>query len=174
MKGGFALALGLMALSCVEAKNRYVVKEDATTKEHKRPKVEQSYTQNCYADYASFRLCAEYGTQVEIGWEWKQEFYQVTEADKYYSINLELYSSQQLNVEGEFYTDRLYSNVTDITLDRFQGIIGLQYKYYYNSGDGWLCYAGYYAIDDLVFEITTKQRFLEAHKNLITNLWSLD
>ena len=44
MKGGFALALGLMALSCVEAKNRYVVKEDVTTKEHKRPKVEQSYT----------------------------------------------------------------------------------------------------------------------------------
>ena len=36
----YTMATALMALSCVEAKEHYVVKEDVTTMEHKRPNVE--------------------------------------------------------------------------------------------------------------------------------------
>jgi len=40
MKTSLSLAMGLAALSCVEAKEHYVIKEDVAQKEHKRPKVE--------------------------------------------------------------------------------------------------------------------------------------
>ena len=70
MKSGFVIAMGLATLSSVQAKEHYVVKEDPTTKAHKRPKVEVTEIERCVYDTASFRLCAQYGAEVKIGWEW--------------------------------------------------------------------------------------------------------
>ena len=91
---GFGLATALVALSAfdsvVDAKEHYIVKEDITTKEHTRPKVELT-TERCAYDNTSFRLCGKYGAAATIGWEWEQEFYTLTDATKYYKIRLDFY-----------------------------------------------------------------------------------
>ena len=75
----FAVATALAALcGSGSAKNQYIVKEDALKKEHLGPLVENT-TQKCAYDTASFRLCGNYGAKAKIGWEWEQEFYNLTE-----------------------------------------------------------------------------------------------
>ena len=44
-------------------------------------------------------------------------------------------------------------------------------RWYYNKR---LCAAIFYAIDDLIFEITMRMRFLEASKNIIETPWTLE
>ena len=172
MKSTSVLAAGMVALMTgVDAKEHYIVKEDHQQMEHKRPHVEET-TQKCAYDTASFRLCGTYGANVKIGWEWEQEFYQLTTADKYYKINLDLFTKQGVDLEGEFFADRLYSNKTAITLEDFKGLLTVQWKHFYATSRS--CIAVFYAIDDLIFEITTRQRFIEAHKNIIEHLWTLD
>lgn len=172
MKTSLSLAMSLAALSCVEAKEHYVIKEDVAQKEHKRPKVEQGETEVCYKDEESFKLCGTYGASAKVGWEWQQEFYKITEAEKYYSLNLDLYSKQGLNLDGVFFADRLYSNETNITLDSFKALVSLRWKHFYSTGRS--CIAGLYAIDDLVFEIKMRMKFLEASKIIIQHPWTLD
>jgi len=75
MRTGFSLATALAAATLLgapeaEAKMRYIVKEDITTKEHKRPKVENT-TERCAYDTTSFQLCGKYGANAQIGWEWE-------------------------------------------------------------------------------------------------------
>ena len=78
MRTGFALAAAMFALlgsdQVVDAKNTYLVKEEITTKEHVRPRVENT-TERCAYDTISFRLCGKYGATASLGWEWEQEFY---------------------------------------------------------------------------------------------------
>ena len=73
---------------------------------------------------------------------------------------------------GLLFTERLYRNETDITLPPFKILFTVQMTRYYKSE--LLCLAVFYAIDDLVFTITMKQKFLEAYKHLIEVPWSLD
>ena len=120
---GFGLATALVALSAfeptVDAKEQYVVKEDITTKEHDRPNVELT-TERCAYDTTSFRLCGKYGAAATIGWEWEQEFYTLTEATQYYNIRLDFYLQQGLDLEGELFADRLWSNNTFVTVEPFK------------------------------------------------------
>jgi len=118
----YAMATALAALSCVEAKEHYVVKEDVMSMEHKRPHVEAS-TQKCAYDTTSFQVCGTYGASAKIGWEWEQEFYSLTDETKYYQLNLDIYSKQGIDLEGLLFADRLYSNQTSITLDEFKGLL---------------------------------------------------
>ena len=87
----FAMATVLAALNSVEAKEHYVVKEDVMSLDHKRPNVETT-TEKCAYDTTSFKLCGTYGASAKIGWEWEQEFYNLSDATKYYLLNLDLYS----------------------------------------------------------------------------------
>ena len=68
--------------------------------------------------------------------------------------------------------DRLYSNVTSITLDNFKVLFTIQMKHWYFNGR--TCIAIFYALDDLVFEIQMRMRMLEGSKNLIEHLWTFD
>lgn len=45
----YTMATALTALSCVEAKEHYVVKEDIMTMDHRRPRVETT-TEKCAYD----------------------------------------------------------------------------------------------------------------------------
>ena len=167
----FTMATVLATLSSVEAKEHYVVKEDVMTLEHKRPRVETT-TEKCAYDKTSFKLCGTYGASAKIGWEWEQEYYSLTEATKYYQLNLDLYSKQGLDLEGDLFADRLFSNQTSIILDEFKGLLTIQWKHWYANTRS--CIAVFYAVDDLVFEIQMRLRFLEASKNIIEHLWTLD
>lgn len=167
----YAMATALAAISCVEAKEHYVVKEDVMTLDHNRPHVETT-TEKCAYDTTSFRLCGTYGASAKIGWEWEQEFYDLTDATKYYQLNLDLYSKQGLDLEGLFFADRLFSNQTSIVLDEFKGLLTFQWKHWY--ADTRSCIGIFYAVDDLVFEIQMRLRFLEASKNIIEHLWTLE
>ena len=175
MRKGFALATAVTAAVLyapdVEAKEQYIVKEDITTKEHKRPRVENT-TERCAYDTTSFRLCGKYGASVVFGWDWEQEFYKLTEATKYYKIRLDFYLKQSLDLEGEFFADRLYSNETFVTIEPFKMLYTFQLtRWYYNQR---LCGAIYYAIDDFILEVIMRQRFLEASKNILESPWSLE
>ena len=75
-------------------------------------------------------------------------------------------------MEGTLFADRLYSNELFITLNDFKGLFTIQITRWYASSR--LCIAAFYALDDLVFEVTMRMRFLEASKNIINTLWSLD
>jgi len=86
-----ALAAMYASSNFVDAKEHYVVKEDVMTLEHSRPHVETT-TEKCAYDTTSFRLCGKYGASAKIGWEFEQEFYDLTDATKYYQLNLDLYS----------------------------------------------------------------------------------
>lgn len=167
----YAMAAAIAALSGVEAKEHYVVKEDVMSMDHKRPHVEDT-TEQCAYDSTSFRLCGFYGASVKIGWEWEQEFYQLTDETKYYLLNLDLYTKQGIDLEGLFFADRLFSNQTSIVLDEFKGLLTFQWKHWYAESNS--CIGVYYAIDDLVFEIQMRLRFLEATKNIIEHLWTLE
>jgi len=65
-------------------------------------------------------LCGKYGASAEIGWEWEQEFYNLDQESKYYNLRLDLFSSQGLDLQGLLFTERLYSNITDVTLPPFK------------------------------------------------------
>ena len=173
MKSWFSIAAATAALSAssVDAKKHYTVKEDITQKEHKRPMVEES-TEKCAVDSVSFRVCGTYGANAKIGWEWQQQFYTLTERDKYYELRWDLYANQSVDLEGLFYADRIYSNDTSITLDDFKVLFTIQMKHWYYNGR--TCIAIFYAIDDLVFEIQMRQRFLEGNKNIVEHLWTFD
>ena len=155
MRKGFALATAvaaaaLYAPTAVDAKEQYIVKEDITTKEHKRPKVENS-TERCAYDTASFQLCGKYGAEVLVGWEWEQEYYQLTEATKYYNLRLDFYLKQSMDLEGLFFADRLYSNETFVTVEPFKILYTFQItRWFYNQR---LCGAIFYAIDDFILEV---------------------
>ena len=153
-------ALATAALAAVTlAKEHYTVKEDVMQQEHKRPKVETT-TEKCAYDSTSFRLCGKYGANVKIGWEWSQEYYDLTDADKYYRLDLSFFTQQGVDLEGYFFMDRIYSNETQITLDDFKYLFTIQMNHWYQNGR--TCLALYQAIDDLVFEIEMKQRLIEA------------
>ena len=156
----FSLALATAAAAAVvSAKNNYVVKEDVMHKQHKRPQVETT-TEKCAYDTASFRLCGKYGANIAIGWEWTQEYYDLSDAEKFYNLKLSFYAEQGVDLEGTFFMDRLYSNETDITLEDFKYLFTIEMNHWYENGR--TCIAVLQAIDDLVFEIEMKQRFIEA------------
>ena len=123
MRKGFALATAVTAAVLyapdVEAKEQYIVKEDIRTKEHKRPHVENT-TERCAYDQDDFRLCGKYGAEILLGWEWEQEFYKLTEETKYYKLRLDFYLKQSMDLEGDFFADRLYQNETFITVEPFK------------------------------------------------------
>ena len=174
MKSWFSLAAAVATLgghSAVDAKKEYTVKEDIVQKEHRRPKVEET-TEKCAIDSASFRVCGEYGANLRIGWEWQQEFYALTDETKYYELRWDLFASQGVDLKGIFFTDRIYSNELTIELDDFKVLFTIQAKHWYYNGR--TCVAIFYALDDLVFEIQMRQRFLEASKNIVEHLWTLD
>ena len=167
-----SLALATAALCALtQAKQHYTVKEDIMQKQHKRPKVETT-TEKCAYDTDSFRLCGKYGANIKIGWEWEQEFYDLTDAEKNYRLQLSFYAQQGVDLEGVFFMDRLYSNETDITLEDFKYLFTIEMNHWYENGR--TCVAVLQAIDDLVFEIEMKQRLIEASKNLVEHLWTLD
>lgn len=68
--------------------------------------------------------------------------------------------------------DRLYSNKTNIDLEDFKSLLTVQWQHYYANKRS--CIGVFYAIDDLVFKITMKMKFLEASKNIIEHFWTLD
>lgn len=173
MKSTFALATALAAMtfSVSSAKEHYVVAEAKEQHEHKRPMVEEQ-TQKCAYDEASFKLCGTYGASMKVGWEWQQEYYALTEATKYYTLRLDAYSLQGINLEGEFKADRLYTNKTSIILDQFKGLLTMELKHWYFNGR--TCMAIFYAIDDLIYEVSVRMQFVEASKNILQHLWTLD
>ena len=174
MKGtvGFALAAVIGSLSGISgAKEHYYVEEDIMQHEHKRPMVEES-TQTCAYDTTSFKLCGKYGATAEIGWEWEQEYYDLTEATKYYRIKLDLFTRQGVDLEGLFFADRLFSNETTIELEPFKYLASFQFTKWYASDRS--CVTVLYALDDLVFEISMRLRFLEISKNIVETPWTLD
>lgn len=87
-------------------------------------------------------------------------------------MRLDLFSSQGLDLQGLLFTERLYSNITDVTLPPFKILFTIQMTRFY--ANELLCIGIFYAIDDLVLEVTMKQKFLEAYKNIIENPWTLD
>ena len=171
---GFTLATALAAMTFVDpsiAKEQYLVQEEYASKQHVRPKVETT-TERCAYNTNSFRLCGKYGAAATIGWEWEQEFYKLTDETKYYKLRLDFYLQQGLDLEGEFFTDRLWSNNTFLVVEPFKILYSFQMtRWYYNQR---LCAAIFYAIDDLVFEITMRMKFLEASKNILETPWTLD
>ncbi len=117
-------------------------------------------------------MCGTYGASVKTGWEWEQESYNLVAEQSYYQLKLNLFSEQGLDLEGLFSADRLYENRTEIILDDFKAQLTLQLKRWYNSGS--TCIAIYNSIEDLVFEIIIRQKFIEASKNIVEHLWTLD
>ena len=167
-----SLAFATAAVATLaQAKNNYIVKEDVMQKEHKRPKVETT-TEKCAYDAESFRLCGQYGANIQIGWEWEQEYYDLSDAEKYYNLKLSFYAQQGVDLEGLFFMDRMYSNETAITLEDFKYLFTIEMNHWYENGR--TCLAVLQAIDDLVFEIEMKQKMIEAQKNIIEHLWTLD
>jgi len=56
-----------------------------------------------------------------------------------------------MDLEGNFFADRLYSNETFVTVEPFKILYTFQItRWYYNQR---LCAAIFYAIDDFIFEI---------------------
>ena len=87
-------------------------------------------------------------------------------------MRLDFYLKQSVDLEGELFADRIYSNQTFVTVKPFKVLFTLQLtRWYFNQR---LCFAIFYAIDDLVFEIIMRQRFLEISKNVIESPWSLE
>ena len=168
---GFALASMLSSMPAVDAKEHYYVEEDVQQHEHNRPRVEED-TKKCAYDTSSFRLCGTYGATAEVGWEFEQEYYDLTDATKYYRIRLDMFTRQGIDLEGEFFADRLFSNVTQIELEPFKYLISFQWTKWYASDRS--CITVLYALDDLVFEISMRLQFLEASKNILYTPWTLD
>jgi len=117
-------------------------------------------------------LCGKYGAAATVGWEWEQEFYKLTEETKYYKLRLDFYLQQGMDLEGLLFADRLWSNQTFVKVEPFKILYTIQLtRWYYNRR---LCAAVFYAIDDLIFEVTMRMRFLEASKNILETPWTLD
>ena len=76
-----------------------------------------------------------------------------------------------MDLQGLLTTSRLYENITDITLAPFKALMTIQMTRYYF--DELLCFGMFYAIDDLFFEITMKQKFLEGYKDILITPWTL-
>lgn len=166
-----ATALTFLAWPCAEAKEHYIVKEDVISKEHHRPQVE-GITEKCAYDSDSFKLCGKYGASVKAGWEWEQEYFSLTEDGRFYKLRLDIFLKQGLDLEGFFFADRIFSSELSILLQDFKALVSFQIVRWYASGR--TCMAGFYALDDLVFEILMRLRFIEASKNIIEHLWTLD
>ena len=109
----FSVATALTYLTTmmpvVEAKEHYIVKEDVMSKEHIRPKVEET-TKKCAYDSDSFKLCGSYGASVKAGWEWEQEYYDLTDDGKFYKLRLDFFLKSGLDLVGLFFADRILSN----------------------------------------------------------------
>jgi len=77
-----------------------------------------------------------------------------------------------MDIEGIFFAERLWSNQTFINAEPFKLLFTTQItRWYYNQR---LCTAIFYAIDDLILEITMRMRFLEASKNVLETPWTLE
>lgn len=170
MKAGVFVATALVAMTG-QAKEHYVVKEEITTKDHVRPNVEAT-TQRCAYDTASFRLCGQYGAQAQVGWEWVQEFYALSEEEKSYKLKLELFTKQGLDLTGLLFAERLYQNELFVTLTDFKMLLTFQLTRWYKSNR--LCFAMFYALDELIFDIIMRMRFPEANKRVIETPWTMD
>lgn len=173
---GFMLAAAMALLSAhqdgvAQAKEHYVVKETKESHQHKRPKVEAS-TEKCAYDTLSFKVCGTYGAAFKAGWEWEQESYNLVAENSYYLLKLNLFAEQGLDLEGLFSADRLYENKTQVILDDFKTQLTIQLKRWYSLGR--TCIAIYPSVEDLVFEVIIRQKFIEFSKNIIEHLWTLD
>ncbi len=125
MKAGFTIATVLAAaLNGIEAKEHYVIKEDILQQEHNRPKVEKTINERCAYESASFSVCSTYGATAKIGWEWSQEYYALSTdpTDKSYTLKLDFYSSQGVDLTGNFFADRLFADDISVTLNEFKGL----------------------------------------------------
>ena len=83
-----------------------------------------------------------------------------------------MFTRQGIDLEGLFFADRLFSNETTIELEPFKYLASFQFtKWYANDRS---CVTVLYALDDLVFEISMRLRFLEISKNIVETPWTLD
>ena len=173
MKVSFwASALFASLLTGAGAKEHYVVKEDARQMAHKRPRVEDTVTKKCAYEEEHSELCAKYGANVAVGWEWRQEYYDLSASEEYYHLTLSLFSQQSVNLEANLREDRFYTNELDITVSEFVLAFKTEMKYHFDSKK--TCIKVSSNIENFVFFIKMKHAFLEWYKEVITSPWSFD
>jgi hypothetical protein len=116
MKISGAILFGL-ALS----KDTVIVKEDATQLVHNRPEVQTYDCKKCLVEEEDTLICTTYGTSVQIGWEWSQEWYDdpttLDEKDGWYQLGLEFYSQQGGGTSILFDVEKLFYNSFQVTVD---------------------------------------------------------
>lgn len=83
-----------------------------------------------------------------------------------------MYTKQGLDLTGLLFADRLYQNELFVTLQDFKMLFTFQLTRWYFSNR--LCFAMYYALDELVFDVIMRMRFPEANKRVIETPWTMD
>lgn len=166
----------VILLSTSLAKDLVVVKEDPTALSHKRPEVQEYECRKCLYEEEDTALCTTYGTQVKIGWEWSQEWYDdpttIDVKDGWYQLGLEFFSQQGGGASVLLDIEKFYYNNFQLTMDTFKAKARLETKYYYDSKR--TCVYGYRFYEDFLAQVEMSMRFQECYKNFVNCLWSLD
>lgn len=122
---------------------------------HNRPDVQFYDCQKCFVKSKGTLICTTYGTSVQWGWGWSQEWYDdpttIDYKDGWYYLGYQLYSKQgggaSLLIDIE---KALYQNL-HLSVDSFQANVRLETKYYYTSKR--TCVYGYYKHEDFLLQL---------------------
>ena len=98
------------------------------------PKVSAYDASWCAFKSENYWACIDSQTQVEVGWEWDQDYGVWTgETYKYYRLRNNVYAQQSLTIHPELYLEKLYYGDVTGEIEQFQANVFWELLYFFDD-----------------------------------------
>ena len=182
MRMGSALAVAAAMGSTVSAynnsKEQFVVTEDTRHVDSAHPRTTATSNQYCAVNQDDLKVCFDFGVGLKIGWEFVQTVFEDTsqpeplDGTSYYDFTLRFYTEQEVDLEFNFFMQRLVELWLSGELTQSKLELDLSSIFHYVSKRN--CWYATINFESFYVKFLWEMALVQFYKNIIESLWTID